>query len=285
MKKCEYGCGQKAKFQLKNKRWCCNKSTRYCPEIIRKSSISRTGKKRNEQQRKRISKSHIGQESTKKGLTYKEIYGEYKAKKIKEKLRNKKKLTLDLFIKRYPLIFLADNVIEDDFGIKVLCKNSACQKYFIPTYTQVYERYRALTKPAGYEENNFYCSEVCKKQCYLYGKTPDSLENITLYTYEEYIQFKQEVYRRQKKEYGYNFCEYCNTTKDLLIHHEKPKKTHPHMILDPDNGIIICTKCHKIIHQKGNKCSFGNLSRMVCSQEVKNQWLYKIHLQMFLTTD
>ena len=28
---CEYGCGQEAKYQLKNGKWCCNKSYRKCP--------------------------------------------------------------------------------------------------------------------------------------------------------------------------------------------------------------------------------------------------------------
>jgi len=264
--KCEYGCWNDAQYQLKNGKWCCSKSTKSCPEIIKKSSESRRGSKRTEIQKQRISKSHIGQISTKMGLTYEEIYGKEKSQKIKNRIRNAKKLSLEIFKKRYPLVFLVDNVIEDDFGIKVTCKNSTCNKKFIPTYTQIYERYRALTKPGGYEENNFYCSEHCKQECYLYGKSPQSLENLNIYSYEEYKQFKTEIFKRQKQQFGDNFCDYCNNKKvKLLVHHENPKKTHPHMILDPDNGIVICEKCHKVIHKKGSKCSYGNLSKMICS--------------------
>jgi len=37
---CDYGCGQEAKFQFKNGKWCCSKSTAKCPTIRRKISIN-----------------------------------------------------------------------------------------------------------------------------------------------------------------------------------------------------------------------------------------------------
>lgn len=37
IKLCEYGCGQEAKFQLKNGKWCCKKNTSGCPIVIEKS--------------------------------------------------------------------------------------------------------------------------------------------------------------------------------------------------------------------------------------------------------
>jgi len=36
--KCEYGCGQEAKFQTKSGKWCCSKSPNSCPELKRKNS-------------------------------------------------------------------------------------------------------------------------------------------------------------------------------------------------------------------------------------------------------
>ena len=38
--KCEYGCEQKAEYQLNNKKWCCSKSYNSCPAIRKKSSNS-----------------------------------------------------------------------------------------------------------------------------------------------------------------------------------------------------------------------------------------------------
>jgi hypothetical protein len=40
---CEYKCGQEAKYQLKNKKWCCSKSHVSCPEIRGKISKSMEG--------------------------------------------------------------------------------------------------------------------------------------------------------------------------------------------------------------------------------------------------
>lgn len=37
---CDYGCGQNARYQFKNKKLCCSKSRNSCPEIKRKQSIS-----------------------------------------------------------------------------------------------------------------------------------------------------------------------------------------------------------------------------------------------------
>jgi len=61
---CDYGCGQEAKHQLKNGKWCCSKSYNSCPEV-----------------RKNNSKKHIGKNKEK---TYEEIYGKEKAIKLIE---------------------------------------------------------------------------------------------------------------------------------------------------------------------------------------------------------
>ena len=44
MKFCDYGCGEEAKHQLKNGKWCCSKSQNSCSNIREKLSISSTGK-------------------------------------------------------------------------------------------------------------------------------------------------------------------------------------------------------------------------------------------------
>jgi len=46
IKLCEYGCGQEAKFQFKNGKWCCNDSYNKCPENKRKNKESNIGKKK-----------------------------------------------------------------------------------------------------------------------------------------------------------------------------------------------------------------------------------------------
>lgn len=41
---CEYGCGRKAKYQLKNGKWCCSKSQNSCLEMKRRNSETKKGK-------------------------------------------------------------------------------------------------------------------------------------------------------------------------------------------------------------------------------------------------
>ncbi len=60
-------------------------------------------------------------------------------------------------------------------------------------------------------------------------------------------------------------CEICGTTENLHVHHEVPQKIVPGYSLDPENGIILCEKCHyEIGHKKGTECSTGNLANKIC---------------------
>jgi hypothetical protein len=63
MKLCDYGCGQEAKHQLKNGKWCCSKSHRQCPVYRKKASIQMKGKNtylRSEEHKKKLSEAHKG---------------------------------------------------------------------------------------------------------------------------------------------------------------------------------------------------------------------------------
>ena len=52
---CEYGCGQEAKFQLKNEKWCCSKSWQSCPTMKRgNSAAAKISMNRPEVKEKRI---------------------------------------------------------------------------------------------------------------------------------------------------------------------------------------------------------------------------------------
>lgn len=47
IKKCDYGCGQEAKYQMKNGKWCCSKFVSSCRVIRNKNSLVKKGKKPN----------------------------------------------------------------------------------------------------------------------------------------------------------------------------------------------------------------------------------------------
>jgi len=58
---CDYGCGQEAKYQFKNGRWCCSKSFDTCPATIQKRLGSNNpfyGKKHSEETKKKIRDFH-----------------------------------------------------------------------------------------------------------------------------------------------------------------------------------------------------------------------------------
>jgi hypothetical protein len=52
---CDYGCGQEAKYQFKNGKWCCSKNTNYCPQIKKKhqEAVKKALKKPEEKERRR----------------------------------------------------------------------------------------------------------------------------------------------------------------------------------------------------------------------------------------
>ena len=106
---------------------------------------------------------------------------------------------------------------EENGNVYVKCKNSSCKKWFVPSYNQIYERHRALTSPAGFEENNFYCTKKCKNTCILYGSTSDQLTNQR----EEYRVFNKYVLERDNY-----FCQFCGELA-TEVHHERPKKIEP----------------------------------------------------------
>ena len=45
-------------------------------------------------------------------------------------------------------------------------------------------------------------------------------------------------------------CKQCGTDQDLHAHHIKHKATHPELMLDINNGITLCYRCHKAEHER-----------------------------------
>ncbi len=68
MKLCEYGCGQEAKYQFKNGKWCCSENTNKCLGNKRKKSISLSKKIKSKEHCKKLSESMKGLIPWNKGL-------------------------------------------------------------------------------------------------------------------------------------------------------------------------------------------------------------------------
>ena len=288
---CEYGCGQEAKHQLKNGKWCCSEKYQRCQNKRKEQSFIRMNLPKKVKQ-------NNGSKNRKR-KTWEEIFGKEKSQKMKKNkseemsgenhpLYNKKhsrssikkmkmssKMTIEKIKKKYLLFSRIEEMRynpdkPEEKEIQVHCKYNECVNskerggWFNLDRTQLYERIRGVEK-TGNDGNYFYCSQKCKSLCPLYGLKFDPFKDIKkVYTPSEINIFINEVLRRQKEEYKFNFCEKCYSIYKLHIHHEKPVKTHPHLALDPDNGIVLCKDCHsKYGHKKGTECSTGNLANKV----------------------
>jgi len=188
-----------------------------------------------------------------------------------------KKLTYQQCQERYPDVIKIEGLIEGPNG-KIMghCKNFNCKNseenggYFEVTSSQIHLRNSGIN---GHDTYYLYCCEECKKACPLYKRSAAALHNLMnenkeiLYTQEEYNTWHEEVLYRQRIENNTdtNFCENCNSTENLHVHHEVPQKIVPGYALDPDNGIIFCEKCHyEKGHAAGTECSSGNLANKIC---------------------
>ena len=236
--KCEYGCGKKAKYQLKNGKWCCSKSQNSCSVLRNKNRISNTGKKM----------SDISNEKNR-----------IKHKNSIKQLQNKYSFFSQIEEMRY------NPNKPGEKEIQIHCKNHNCSNskeqggWFTPTYIQLYERIRQLEKN-GNDGCYFYCSDECKIICPLYkSKGVDPFKsNKRNYLDSEYQQFREFVLERDNYE-----CQYCGE-KAEHVHHERPQKLEPFHSLDPDYAWSCCSKCH---YKKGHKdeCSLIKISQIKCT--------------------
>ena len=318
---CNYGCGQIAKFKLKNEKLCCNDYFSKCPIIRKKYSKRQKGIEKSKSIQiettelcsfgcgqiakykfkngnlccskyiNQCSKNRIKLSKGQKGIPIETTeLCNYGCRQIaKYKLNNEKlccsdhyskcpvnKLTIEKIEDRFPTFYKVEPLRynpekPNEKEIQVRCKNHKCPNskekngWFTPTRGQLHIRIYSIEKPNGNDGGFFYCSDECKK-CPAFNMNRDPNKEIDekkLTTDAEDKVFKEEVRRLQREEHNtkINFCEMCGVTTNLHIHHYKPKKTHPGMVLDPPNGIIYCSKCHyEYGHKKGTPCSTGNLA-------------------------
>lgn len=193
------------------------------------------------------------------------------SKESLDKMKRSLTYTLSDYQEKYPLFCKVEELREDpETGvIQVRCHWNECRKWFTPGSDQFRNRIYALEKSDGNDASFYYCSDECKDKCPSYNLHGDPYD---WYIASEYQIFKEEVIRRNIEEYGELTCEFCGNTKSrqLVVHHELPQKTHPESSLDPEVAWVLCgtnskDNCHmKIGHPRGTWCSTGNLSKLIC---------------------
>ena len=285
MNLCDYGCGQQAKHQFKNGKVCCSSHSSICPQVQNK--ISKKILTHSNEIKIRNKKIHRGKipwnkgktgvynketiekfKKVRKGKTYAEIFGESKAKKLKDD-KKEIRLTIEKIKEKYPFFFKIEEMqYNPDIPkkeIQVHCKNHNCSNskekggWFTPTKIQLYERIRNIEQH-GLDNAFYYCCDECKNICPIYNLHSDPYQITNKpYTQDEYQIFRTHVLERDNYK-----CQYCGEQAEH-VHHERPQKLEPFYSLDPDLAWSVCKKCHYIKgHTKGTKCSTGILSTVVC---------------------
>lgn len=92
---CEYGCNQEAKYQFKNKKWCCSESSSQCPFMKNKNNKHLKGTK----QKPRSENTKIKISNSLKGRKHKEEDNLKKSKRMKEYWSKKR---INYSIEDYP---------------------------------------------------------------------------------------------------------------------------------------------------------------------------------------
>jgi len=97
MKLCEYGCGREAKFQFKNRKWCCSDFHSKCPEIKKRTSRDLSGKNNpmygrshSKEAIKKMSEAKKGKEAWNKGSKHTEETKSKISQQLKGRVSHKK---------------------------------------------------------------------------------------------------------------------------------------------------------------------------------------------------
>lgn len=262
-KRCDYGCGEKAKYFFNySKKWCCSKSHNSCPENIKKNRKYNKNRKVSLETRKKMSKSRTGFKDSKETKRKKSLARIGKKNPMFGK-PHPNRVTCKDIKERYPFFSKVEEIRQNDFVIQVRCKLKSCRQWFIPTYDQLRYRIYALEHDDGNDGLFFYCSEECKKLCPSYNiKPPRDLKVAKL----PYTRHQYEIFRKYVLERDNNKCQYCGE-KAEHVHHERPQKLEPFFSLDPDFAWSCCEECHyKYGHKKGTECS----NRIIALKECVN---------------
>jgi 5-methylcytosine-specific restriction endonuclease McrA len=199
---------------------------------------------------------------------------------VAKKIGEGNRLNFKKVLKRFPYLVSIENLIEGPNGeVLAHCKNANCPNSienggrFEVTSYQIQFRNQGINSTS--DGHYLYCCEECKKECILYGKSATTLNNIfsppdelSKASQSDLYIWRNEVFTRQlkdNKDHLENFCEICHKTENLVGHHIQPQKLYPEFSIDPDNGIVLCSECHKKYgHKIGTECSTGYLANKVC---------------------
>jgi len=120
-----------------------------------------------------------------------------------------------------------------------------CNQVFVPSTYKVQDRIKAIVGTTGGEQN-FYCSENCKKACPTYRQVsyPKGFKISTAREVQPAL--RKLVLARDN--YQCQICDAGLEDAELHCHHMTGVEQNPIESADVDNCITLCKKCHKHVH-------------------------------------
>ncbi len=102
------------------------------------------------------------------------------------------------------------------------------------------------------------------------GSNNPAFANLTKEEKEDPIRVRQSVeYQKWREEVisrDFGECQKCGTDMYIEVHHIQSFKHNPELALDPNNGITLCSSCHKDYH------SFNGGTRKEATRESFEEW-------------
>lgn len=273
---CDYGCGKEASYTFDNGKHCCSDHFMKC--VVYKNKIKGKNNPFFKKTHTKESKDLIGQKNkgktpwnkniprtqeekenisikTKEGMSRLDIKEKLKTRPVFKKEKHPRWTggyytnKLPLYSTYMPQIYFAEKCRQspsDKNILEVKCKY--CDKWFIPTTIQVYERIRCLNGNAS--EGYMYCSHECKSECPIFhqisypkGFKPSTSREV------------QSELRQMRFKLDNYTCQKCNKHQDELdvglhCHHLEGIRWDPIESADLDKVITLCKSCHIEVHKK-----------------------------------
>lgn len=236
--KCEYGCNQNAQYLFKNGKYCCSDEWFRCPKKKKERSnqrkiewknFSETFKKdRNKNISKKIKKAWEDPETREKWV---------------RSMQGNNSLSIRILTDRYPKFINIEKVREINNNIECKCKE--CNKWFQPTYIQLYERIRQIENEDGNGCSYLFCSSTCKYISEYYYKNhrgdplkqtefKNYLRKVYRYTYQTCKKYNIKEFELRGRNSGYEldhiysiFDGFSNNVDPKVISHRKNLRIIP----------------------------------------------------------
>lgn len=180
---------------------------------------------------------------------YKNYYKEYYDKNKDFVLNRNKKYAKSIaaYESFYNKLTIDEAPILSSDGVSLEVKCKYCNKYFIPTNSQVNKRIHSLNSPDPDTNSFIYCSIGCKESCPLYQqhKYPKGFKKASSREVDSIL--RQMCFERDDWK-----CQVCGKSVEEVIlhcHHIKGYTQNPMIGNDVDNVITLCKVHHKEIHK------------------------------------